>query len=95
MRSQTEIEKLAERRGARFQPRSAANIDADFYTTLPGKQPKDYRRISTSVQGADIAPGDYDPCPLGKCSGNGLILLEDTGAGRKTYTTCPHLHRKA
>lgn len=95
MRRQTEIEKIAEQRGASFRPRSAANLDADFYTTLPPKPQKEWRAASILSAGADLKPGDYEPCPLKKCSGNGLILLEDTGNGRRTYATCPHLRRSA
>lgn len=92
---QTFIEKLAERRGAKFLPRSSANVDADFYTNIPGKPRSEWKRVGMTSAGAALKPGKYPPCPLGQCSGNGLKLLVDTGHGRKTYGLCPCTLKKA
>jgi len=86
---QTEIEKIAERRGAKFLPRSASNVDADFYTAIPGKPRSQWKRVGMTAMGADLKPGKFDPCPKGLCSGNGLLLTHDNGRGHKSYAACP------
>lgn len=95
MSEQTFIEQIAERRGAKFRRRPFANVDADFYTNIPGKPRSEWKRVGLTSAGADIKKGKFPPCPLGVCSGDGLKLLKDTGHGRKTYGLCPCTKKRA
>lgn len=81
------VKEIAEARGAKFKPRSGANIDADFYTELP-QEPKAKWKGQGLSHGADIKKGSFDPCPFRLCNGNGVRLSEDTGHGRKSYKFC-------